>query len=79
MGTLTEIDDYLRLLLAKLGEVFCYVCGAPLKPKTTEHIVADLQNRFADQKVYLVQDMGICPDADHLQQFVKKNRKLADT
>ncbi len=78
VGTLTEIDDYLRLLLAKLGEVYCYVCGAPLKPKTTEHIVADLQNRYADQKVYLVQDLGICPDNDHLQQFVKKNRKMAD-
>src|SRR3989344_4962645 len=28
VGTLTEIYDYLRVLYARLGEVFCPLCGA---------------------------------------------------
>jgi excinuclease ABC subunit A len=26
VGTLTEIDDYMRLLFAKLGDSYCYSC-----------------------------------------------------
>jgi excinuclease ABC subunit A len=47
VGTLTEIDDYLRLLMAKLGDVYCYGCGDPLRPKTTAQIVDDIVQKFA--------------------------------
>jgi len=56
MGTLTELDDYLRLMMSKLGEVFCYECGDPLRPKTTDQIVDDIMLKFDGQKVYLLQD-----------------------
>ena len=36
VGTLTEIDDYLRLLFAKLGEPYCYNCHKEIKPQTIE-------------------------------------------
>lgn len=78
VGTLTEIDDYLRLLMAKTGEVYCYACGKPLRPKTTPEIVADIQSNFFGQKVYLLQEMGLYQDANELMRFVRKNRKLVD-
>src|SRR5437588_1370413 len=28
VGTVTEIYDYMRLLFARVGEVYCYQCGA---------------------------------------------------
>jgi excinuclease ABC subunit A len=31
VGTATEINDYLRLLFAKIGRVFCRVCGQPVR------------------------------------------------
>lgn len=62
VGTLTEIDDYLRLLFAKLGDVTCRSCNDPLRPKTTEQIVDDMQTKFADQKVYMIQEIGIFDD-----------------
>lgn len=40
VGTQTEIYDYLRLLFARMGEVFCYQCGQPINRQTSQEIVA---------------------------------------
>ena len=42
VGTATEIYDYLRLLYAKLGEVFCQACGAPVRPETPDSALETL-------------------------------------
>lgn len=39
VGTITEIHDYLRVLYARVGEVFCYSCGKPVKAHTPQQIV----------------------------------------
>ncbi|MFO0630611.1 MAG: excinuclease ABC subunit UvrA [Polyangiales bacterium] len=39
VGTLTEVDDHLRLLLARVGEVSCPGCGAPVEARTPSEIV----------------------------------------
>ena len=38
VATVTEIYDYLRLLMARLGEPFCYECGAEIQQQTPEQI-----------------------------------------
>lgn len=78
VGTLTEIDDYLRLLLAKLGDVYCYGCHAPLKPQTTEQIVDEITRDFLERKVYLLQDMSTIVDKKKLGQRVRRNRRMVD-
>ena len=78
VGTLTELDDYLRLLMAKLGQVFCYSCGAPLRPKTTEQIVQDIKAKFFGQKVYLLQEIGEFTDPRDVTKWVRKNRNKVD-
>ncbi|MBN1910839.1 MAG: excinuclease ABC subunit UvrA [Pirellulales bacterium] len=42
VATLTEIYDYLRLLMARLGEPACYRCGQPIRQQTPEQILEDL-------------------------------------
>jgi excinuclease ABC subunit A len=42
VATTTEIYDYLRLLLARLGEVTCHQCGAPIRQQSEEQIQAAL-------------------------------------
>ncbi len=42
VATVTEIYDYLRLLMARLGQPHCYQCGAPIRQQAPEQIVADL-------------------------------------
>lgn len=39
VGTITEIYDYMRLLFARTGEPFCYLCGRPIESQTVQEIV----------------------------------------
>src|SRR5262249_45958527 len=39
VGTVTEIYDYLRLMFARVGEVYCYQCGARIASQTVQQIV----------------------------------------
>lgn len=76
--TLTEVDDYLRLMLSKLGQVFCYMCWDPLRPKTTDQIIEDIFKRFDWQKIYLFQDFWTFDDPKSLGKFIRKNRNHVD-
>lgn len=50
VGTLTEIYDYLRVLYARLGEVFCPVCGRKIQKLSPEEIVDIILNTGHDLK-----------------------------
>ncbi|GAF83579.1 unnamed protein product, partial [marine sediment metagenome] len=39
VGTITDILDYLRVLYARVGEVYCYSCGRPVRVFTPQQIV----------------------------------------
>src|SRR5690606_8446702 len=40
VGTVTEIYDYLRILLARLGTPHCPACDVPVGTQTTDEITA---------------------------------------
>ena len=42
VGTLTEIYDYLRVLFAKIGVVFCPKCGLPMERKSTKEMLEEV-------------------------------------
>ncbi len=54
VGTATDIYDYLRLLYARLGEVFCPKHGVSLKSQTVEEIVADIEKNFQGKKLFIL-------------------------
>jgi excinuclease ABC subunit A len=39
VGTVTEINDYLRLLFARVGHPHCYSCGREIKSQTPQQMV----------------------------------------
>jgi excinuclease ABC subunit A len=39
VGTITEIYDYLRVLYARIGIPYCYICGKPITRQTVDQIV----------------------------------------
>ncbi len=78
VGTLTEIDDYLRLLYAKLGDSYCYNCGKEIKPQTIEQIMKEIQTKYMRQKIYLLQESGRFEKKEDLTDFVKKNRNKVE-
>ncbi|MCL2710680.1 MAG: excinuclease ABC subunit UvrA [Planctomycetaceae bacterium] len=42
VGTITEIQDYLRVLYARLGTPYCPLCGIPVSTQTLDDIVAKI-------------------------------------
>ncbi len=78
VGTLTEIDDYLRLLYAKLGDSYCYNCGKEIRPQTIEQIMNEIQTKHMGQKIYLLQESWRFEKKEDLTEFVKKNRNKVE-
>lgn len=75
---MTEIDDYLRLLFAKLGDSYCYSCGKIIQPQTVEQIMKEIQDEYMDQKIFMLQESGILEAKEDLNEFVKKNRNKVE-
>jgi len=56
VGTMTELNDHLKLLFARLGQLFDKDTGQPVRHDTPETIYAELQRRAAasgDPRLYL--------------------------
>jgi excinuclease ABC subunit A len=45
VGTMTELNDHLKLLFARAGTLFCDCCGKPVRSDTPESILTDMQRR----------------------------------
>jgi len=78
VGTLTEIDDYLRLLFAKMGDVYCYGSGKSIKAQTIDQIITEIYQQFSDQKIYILKELGTIVEKQKLEKFARKNQKLVD-
>ena len=53
VGTVTEIYDYLRLLYARLGQVYCPECGALIKQQSVDEIVDKVLSYGAGTKILI--------------------------
>ena len=49
VGTMTEINDHLKLLFARAGKLFCRRCARPVRRDTPETIFAEMVERAASQ------------------------------
>jgi len=78
VGTLTEIDDYMRLLFAKLGDSYCYSCWKEIKPTSIDAIMNEIKKDYIDKRIFLLKDAGTISDIDLLIKFVKKNRNKVE-
>jgi excinuclease ABC subunit A len=47
VGTMTELNDHLKLLFARAAALFCQRCGKPVRRDSAESIYADLRERAA--------------------------------
>jgi excinuclease ABC subunit A len=54
VGTVTEIHDYLRILLARLGQPHCPKCGTPVGTQTADEIVEKLLHHPEGTLLYLL-------------------------
>ena len=54
VGTITEINDYLRVLFARVGQGHCPNCGRPVAAQTREQIVARVLEEMPAGTSFLV-------------------------
>ena len=59
VGTVTEIYDYLRILMARLGKYFCPDCDLPIGTQTTDEIIDKVLSEPAGTKLYLLAPVEI--------------------
>ena len=45
VGTMTELNDHLKLLFARAGTLYCECCGRPVRRDTADSIYTDLRER----------------------------------
>ncbi len=51
VGTMTEINDYLKLLFPRVAQAFCPSCNRPIRPETAQSIVAHAFREAAGETV----------------------------
>lgn len=78
VGTLTEIDDYIRLLFAKISDTYCRSCGSKIKPQTVDQIIQILKDHYAGERIYLLKESGSFANKADLLKFVKNNKQKVE-
>jgi excinuclease ABC subunit A len=70
VGTVTEVYDYMRILMARLGQPYCPSCEIPIGTQTTDEIVDKIMAEPEGTRAYLMspielevgQDIGVLLD-----------------
>ena len=78
VGTLTEIDDYIRLLFAKVGDTYCWKCWSEIKPQTVDQIIDSMRQNYDGKRVYLLKENGNFSTKADLLKFVKNNKQKVE-
>ena len=59
VGTVTEIYDYLRILMARLGQPYCPDCDIPVGTQTADEVIDKIMAEPAGTRLYLMAPMEI--------------------
>ena len=59
VGTVTEIYDYLRILVSRLGQPHCPACDLPVGTQTADEIIDKIMQRPAGSRLYLMAPLEI--------------------
>ncbi len=71
VATVTEIYDYLRVLMARLGEPHCHSCGLPIQQQTPEEIQDIIQELPEGTKTMILAPMVRGRKGEHAEVFAK--------
>ena len=53
VGTQTELNDYLRLIFARIGVTYCISCSKPIEADSTSSIFEKISRELANQKIMI--------------------------
>ncbi len=59
VGTASEVYDHLRLLFAKIGEVFCPECHIKVSGDTVESVVEQILSQYQGIKIFILSPVSL--------------------
>ena len=74
VGTASEIYDYLRLLFAKIGEVFCPQCHIKVSGETVESVVEQILGKTQGKKILILSPVSLAEGEEidsKMRDFIK--------
>src|ERR1700719_3624017 len=75
VGTMTEINDYLKLLIPRMARAFCPECQREIIPETPTSIAATLLKNLKSRSVLLTFGVPAPPDANPADFFAFLNQQ----
>lgn len=69
VGTVTEINDYLRLLYARIGIPHCPACGREIKQQTTDQIVDKVMEIPRGTKIQILAPVVRSRKGEHVKEL----------
>jgi excinuclease ABC subunit A len=74
VGTVTEINDYLRLLFARIGVTYCHGCGRMVEKDTPQSIADFVMSLPQGQRLYLCMRLALGSPAQ-TEDVLRRTRK----
>ncbi len=59
VGTVTEVYDYLRILMARLGEPYCPDCNVPIGTQSADEVIGKIMDHPQGTRLYLMAPLSI--------------------
>ncbi|MEK6591202.1 MAG: excinuclease ABC subunit UvrA [Nitrospinota bacterium] len=75
VGTVTEIYDYLRLLYARIGRVYCYKCGREISSQTIQQIVDRVRSLPERSRVQILSPIVRDRKGEYRREFESMQRQ----
>jgi excinuclease ABC subunit A len=80
VGTVTEINDYLRLLFARIGTTYCHVCGRVVEKDSPQSIADFILSLPQGQRIYLCMRLALdTPDGNERGTVHRSSKKTSST
>ena len=74
VGTTTEIYDYLRILMARMGKPYCPDCALPIGTQTADEVVDKIMTGKSGTRLYLMAPMKIEVGEDYERMWEELRR-----
>jgi excinuclease ABC subunit A len=74
VGTVTEIYDYLRLLYARVGIPFCYICGKRISSQSIDQIVESILTLKKGTKIQILAPVVRGRKGEHVDKLDSARR-----
>lgn len=78
VGTVTEINDYLRLLYSRIGSTYCHKCGRLVERDTCQNIADFIMSLPEGQRLYLLMRLPLETPSDAPRRGSRKSPQAAD-